>query len=696
MRHPRDYRSLPDTELTALTRQGETDAYQELWQRHERSGHLTASRFGDEATAQDLVAEAYLRILEAIQRGGGPSGAFRPYLYTTIRNLARTQARSPELSVDDFTALEYLPELRSEHPSEQAPDRELLLNAFNALPERWQTVLWYTEVEGMTPAQTAPLLGTSANAVAALAYRARDGLRASWLQAQLNGKQLPAPCQWTVSQLGDHARDRLKPRDRSRVELHLAGCPECRLVAGEAAALAGRLHSVLLPLILGGAAGTLGLLPAAGDAAASSALPVAGSAAPALGPAQSGAGNPAAGNPAAGSGWGIGAWLAAAAAAAAITAGVVLGISQLGHDSGESAVPPAPQPAPSAPESEIESEIETVTDEDDIVAPGAEREDEPAGPEAPPPPVPDAPVLLFPAQGLLTNNPYPLFSGTAEPRARAELLVGTKRYGSVRVADDGQWSITPGSRLPEGEIVATVQLRNTAGGVSRSSVQLTIDTIAPAVPTLNGQLDPDGLLLPNLQVDGEPASIARLWRDSGNGPLLMATRTVGVDGSYDFGQVSVPFDSMSAFTATLQDAAGNLSPVSAVLNVGTAPPPFTLFTSTPFPASPGDPFQVQLNGPEGYEFQAWLERRYENPDPETALEIPYLTERIDLCTGWPPCFGIASTAPFSIQASGTESVANTVVDAGEYSFLFQYLDHSSASPGPLGITQRISSLFSVG
>ena len=49
--------------------------------------------------------------------------------------------------------------------------------AYKRLPPRWQTVLWYTEIEGLELAEAAVMMGMSTNSVAALAYRAREGLR---------------------------------------------------------------------------------------------------------------------------------------------------------------------------------------------------------------------------------------------------------------------------------------------------------------------------------------------------------------------------------------------------------------------------------------------------------------------------------------------------------------------------------------
>ena len=58
-----------------------------------------------------------------------------------------------------------------------ALDRSMVAQVFRALPTRWQEVLWYTEVEQLRPQSVAPFLGMSANAVAALSHRAREGFR---------------------------------------------------------------------------------------------------------------------------------------------------------------------------------------------------------------------------------------------------------------------------------------------------------------------------------------------------------------------------------------------------------------------------------------------------------------------------------------------------------------------------------------
>ena len=129
----------------------------------------------------DLVSESFTRIYDAILAGKGPTAAFRPYLFTTIRNTAASWGRARH-----ETNLETLESFEDPDTSEAATldalDRSTTAQAFRSLPTRWQEVLWYSEVEGMTPQQIAPLVGMSANSTAALAYRAREGLRQAWIR----------------------------------------------------------------------------------------------------------------------------------------------------------------------------------------------------------------------------------------------------------------------------------------------------------------------------------------------------------------------------------------------------------------------------------------------------------------------------------------------------------------------------------
>lgn len=264
-----------DAELVLLARAGDRAAFAELWERHARSGLRVARQVTSSLDPEDLVSEAYTRIYQRVLDGGGPDGAFRPYLYTTIRNLAsRWGAARRDVQIDDIEDVE--DDSVPEDPGVEALDRTLTARAFRSLPERWQSVLWYTEVEGMDPHEVAPILGMSANGVAALSYRAREGLRKAWLQAHVSEPGSTQDCRWVIQRLGENARHSLTEREQTRLDAHLLGCAKCAIITEEVDDVGSRLAFVMVPLLLGSAVGgsLLASLSAPAPAAAAAMPPM--------------------------------------------------------------------------------------------------------------------------------------------------------------------------------------------------------------------------------------------------------------------------------------------------------------------------------------------------------------------------------------------------------------------------------------
>jgi RNA polymerase sigma factor (sigma-70 family) len=239
-----------DAELVLRSRSGDDEAFGELWRRHYRSGIVAARAISSSVEPDDLVQEAYTRILQAVQRGGGPTGAFRSYLFSTIRNVAASWGRAPVHTPTDALAELVDPDSTAE-ATDDALDRSLTHTAFRSLPTRWQEVLWYTEIEQMKPGEIAPLLGMKAAAVSQLAFRAREGLREAWIQAHLASAAEGSEHAWVIGKLGAYTRGNLGARDRERLKDHLVECARCTIVASEAHDVGGRLALVLLPLVLG-------------------------------------------------------------------------------------------------------------------------------------------------------------------------------------------------------------------------------------------------------------------------------------------------------------------------------------------------------------------------------------------------------------------------------------------------------------
>jgi RNA polymerase sigma factor (sigma-70 family) len=171
-----------DAELLEQVRAGDRDAYGRLWERHEPDARAFArflTHSGDEA--DDVVAEAFAKVLRAIHGGHGPTESFRPYLITAIRRTwwRRSDRQPRETSFEDEATFRTLGEV-DELPWDDEFDGEVA-RAFQRLTPRWQRVLWSAEVQGRTSAEIGAELGLSPNAAAALIGRAREGLRRTYL-----------------------------------------------------------------------------------------------------------------------------------------------------------------------------------------------------------------------------------------------------------------------------------------------------------------------------------------------------------------------------------------------------------------------------------------------------------------------------------------------------------------------------------
>jgi RNA polymerase sigma factor (sigma-70 family) len=231
-----------ELELVARLRAGDDTAYAELWRRHHPAGRGAARRISQTLNPEDVVQEAFVRILAAVRRGNGPVGEFRPYMYAVIRRVASDwgQAQPVQQSVDE------MPERADARtPREDAMlEQTIVQSAFRSLRPEWQRTLWYTEVEGLPARELAARLDISANAAAALAYRAREGLRTAWLQAHVNRAGAAEGCRAAVERLAAYERQALGRRETARVADHLEACGSCSSVVREMHETAGLLPAL--------------------------------------------------------------------------------------------------------------------------------------------------------------------------------------------------------------------------------------------------------------------------------------------------------------------------------------------------------------------------------------------------------------------------------------------------------------------
>ncbi|MFD0656757.1 zf-HC2 domain-containing protein [Thermocatellispora tengchongensis] len=260
-----------DAELLRAVRAGGTMAYGALYERHVAAARaLAAQLVHDEAEVEDVVAETFGAVLDQVRRGGGPEAAFRPYLLSAVRRTCHERTGAwpsepgergePSASGEPGepggpSEPDELGELveRGEPVADAGParlERAPIARAFLSLPERWRLVLWHTEVENARPAAVAPLLGMSAGGAAALASRAREGLRQAYLHMHLAGASRQE-CRPVAAKLGAYARGGLGRRESRLVDEHIADCTDCRAVYHELNDLGQGLRVVVGPLYTG-------------------------------------------------------------------------------------------------------------------------------------------------------------------------------------------------------------------------------------------------------------------------------------------------------------------------------------------------------------------------------------------------------------------------------------------------------------
>jgi RNA polymerase sigma factor (sigma-70 family) len=253
---------LADDMLLDLVRGGSSEAYAVLFERYRYPAHRLATYFSNSVDAKDIVAETFADVLHQLRRGKGPHTSFRSYLFTSVRREAGKRARlhkrvSP---TDDMATIDKPVPFGG--GGVDTFERELVRAAFASLPKRWQTVLWQLDVDGRKPHELASRLGIKPNAVSALAYRAREGLRRAYLEQHVmtNTTSWATACEEVRRRLVAGVRGSATTRDVITIDPHLETCSSCTDVYLELEEVNTHLGAVSSALAIGFAAPTVTLL----------------------------------------------------------------------------------------------------------------------------------------------------------------------------------------------------------------------------------------------------------------------------------------------------------------------------------------------------------------------------------------------------------------------------------------------------
>lgn len=171
-----------DAALAAQVQAGDNRAFDELMGRHKRPVlNFVFRMIGDATEAEDIALDVFVRAYRALTTGGYRRGnaEFSTWLFQIARNAAldylRHKRRHPTepLPEDDFTAA-------GNSISQEIVARETgaqIATAVAELPEDQRMVIVLSEYEDCSHAEIAAIMKTTAKAVEARLYRARQFLR---------------------------------------------------------------------------------------------------------------------------------------------------------------------------------------------------------------------------------------------------------------------------------------------------------------------------------------------------------------------------------------------------------------------------------------------------------------------------------------------------------------------------------------
>lgn len=179
--------------LLAALRQREAQAFATLFELYsDKIYRLALSLLKEEAAAEGVVQDAFLRLIKRLDQFEGRSG-LGTWLYRIAYNLSvdRLRQRRPEVILDDEGEDGRLPAPIhvvdwTQWPEQLLSDAEVtaeLDKAIAALPEKFRVVFVLREVEGLSTEETAQITGLSLSATKVRLHRARLFLREQLTQS---------------------------------------------------------------------------------------------------------------------------------------------------------------------------------------------------------------------------------------------------------------------------------------------------------------------------------------------------------------------------------------------------------------------------------------------------------------------------------------------------------------------------------
>jgi RNA polymerase sigma-70 factor (ECF subfamily) len=213
-----------DEDLIAAARTGDRAAVDELLARYEQRIYRFGLRMcGDEDSAREVLQETMLAAFRHLPGFRGDA-ALSTWLYQIARSCCIKERRGarPMAALDE--------QLRDPAP---APDLQLhareigqaLAQAVSSLPADQREVLVLRDVEGLSAAEAADVIGIEVGALKSRLHRARMALRQQLAGALDAGDA--EPCPELAQELTAYVGAEIDQATCAQIEAHLAGCQRC-------------------------------------------------------------------------------------------------------------------------------------------------------------------------------------------------------------------------------------------------------------------------------------------------------------------------------------------------------------------------------------------------------------------------------------------------------------------------------------
>jgi len=224
-----------DAMLVARALRGDTEAFATLFDRHASRIYALAYRIvGHKIEAEDITQDAFLHALNALptlRRGD----AFGPWVTRIATNLAwaalRQRGRLPRAELSEAVTETYPDTTRWGSPEAMnvaAEDQRDVRLTLDRLAPSHRAALAMREIGGLSYADIASSLGTTAGGVEVLLFRARARFRDEYRKVALGAQALPImTCKQTphvLAALADHEGDE---EGRAQAATHVRRCNAC-------------------------------------------------------------------------------------------------------------------------------------------------------------------------------------------------------------------------------------------------------------------------------------------------------------------------------------------------------------------------------------------------------------------------------------------------------------------------------------